>query len=217
MMTVNKRYQAIFFDFDGVLVESLKIKTEAFRELFKEFGEDVVKKVVAHHLAKTGVARSIKIKEAYERFLGVALSDDAIAKLAQTYSDLVETKVIACAWVPGAKELLEDLVGDIPLFIVSGTPQDELERIVSARRMERYFASVHGSPRKKADILATLLELHKLQADNCLMIGDGLTDLNAADQVSMNFLGRLRPDGLNSFPEGTTTVRDLWGVTTNFQ
>jgi beta-phosphoglucomutase-like phosphatase (HAD superfamily) len=33
--------EAIFFDFDGVIIDSVPIKKEAFRKLFKGFGQDL--------------------------------------------------------------------------------------------------------------------------------------------------------------------------------
>ena len=42
-------FQAILFDFDGVLCECTDVKTEAFAKLFESFGEEVVKKVMNHH------------------------------------------------------------------------------------------------------------------------------------------------------------------------
>ncbi len=42
--------RAIAFDFDGVLVESVDVKTRAYAYLFKEYGQDVVSKVVDYHM-----------------------------------------------------------------------------------------------------------------------------------------------------------------------
>ena len=43
--------EALIFDFDGVILESVETKTRAFAELYKDKGPDVVDKVVRHHLA----------------------------------------------------------------------------------------------------------------------------------------------------------------------
>ena len=40
--------KAIIFDFDGVIAESVDIKTEAFAELYKYYGDEVVKKAIKH-------------------------------------------------------------------------------------------------------------------------------------------------------------------------
>ena len=50
------------FDFDGVLADSVNIKTLAFYELYKEYGDSISSKVVEHHEANGGVSRFEKIK-----------------------------------------------------------------------------------------------------------------------------------------------------------
>ena len=41
--------QSNFFDFDGVLKESLDVKAEAFQELFSPYGKDVSVKIRQRH------------------------------------------------------------------------------------------------------------------------------------------------------------------------
>ena len=54
--------KGIVFDFDGVIAESVQVKTNAFAELYGPFGNDVVQKVISHHEANGGVSRYEKIK-----------------------------------------------------------------------------------------------------------------------------------------------------------
>ena len=56
-MKLHSRYQAILFDFDGVLVESTYIKTQAFYQLYLPYGKIIAKKAVDHHLQHMGIAR----------------------------------------------------------------------------------------------------------------------------------------------------------------
>ena len=46
--------RGIAFDFDGVLVESVDVKTKAYARLFEEYGEGVVSRVVDYHLTNGG-------------------------------------------------------------------------------------------------------------------------------------------------------------------
>jgi len=48
-------WQAIIFDFDGVLVESGDLKTRAFADLYQSYGETVVSKVVRYHSLNGGL------------------------------------------------------------------------------------------------------------------------------------------------------------------
>ncbi|MCX5934210.1 MAG: hypothetical protein NTU99_05390, partial [Pseudanabaena sp. LacPavin_0818_WC45_MAG_42_6] len=54
---IPKRYDAIVFDFDGVLVESVDVKTQAFGTLYAEYGDLIVEQVKAYHLLHGGVSR----------------------------------------------------------------------------------------------------------------------------------------------------------------
>ena len=51
-----------FFDFDGVIVDSIAIKEKAFVSLFENYGSEIQKKVAAHHLNNGGITRLDKIK-----------------------------------------------------------------------------------------------------------------------------------------------------------
>ena len=39
---------AIIFDFDGVVLESLNVKKNAFKKLYEPYGSDISKRVVEH-------------------------------------------------------------------------------------------------------------------------------------------------------------------------
>ena len=56
-------YEAFFFDFDGVLADSVEVKTRAFARLFESYGPEVVARVVAHHRYHGGMTRIEKIKQ----------------------------------------------------------------------------------------------------------------------------------------------------------
>jgi beta-phosphoglucomutase-like phosphatase (HAD superfamily) len=74
-------YQAFFFDFDGVLADSVEVKTKAFARLFAPFGPEVSAKVVDHHRRHSGVTRVEKFRHYYQEFLHQALSEAELAEL----------------------------------------------------------------------------------------------------------------------------------------
>ena len=143
--------KAIIFDFDGVLVESVDVKTRAFARMFKEKGVEVVKKVTDFHLMNGGLSRIHKFKYYYEEILKCSLSEDKLNELCNTFSQLVIDEVINSPYVNGAKEFLERYQCDIDLYVVSGTPEGELREIVRCREMDVYFKDIYGSPRQKGD------------------------------------------------------------------
>jgi phosphoglycolate phosphatase-like HAD superfamily hydrolase len=205
------RFDAIVFDFDGVLVESVDVKTRAFAALYAPYGADVVRQVVAWHLAHGGVSRYEKFRHFHDVFLGRALAPAEEAALGERFSALVEEAVIAAAWVPGAREFLEGWHARLPLFVASGTPEEELLRIVARRGMARFFAGVAGAPRKKGAILRDFLGRSGAAPERVLMVGDAMTDFDGAAEAGVPFLG-IAPAAANPFPPGVSVLPDLTGL-----
>ena len=206
------RFDAIFFDFDGVLAESADIKSDAFRDLYGEFGEEIVEKCVAYHRYHAGISRVVKIKKYHDEYLGIQLNDDELAVWVKRYSDIVEDKVVNAPAVPGVIAFLESAPQNLPLYVISGTPEDELLRIVKARNWGKHFEEVHGSPRLKPIIIEDILKRTGLARERVLFVGDAMTDYNAAKDTGLAFLGRVAPGDENLFPDGTTLVDDLTGL-----
>jgi len=207
---------AIFFDFDGVLVESTAIKAEAFASIYAPFGSEVLAAAIEHHEANEGISRLIKFRHCHKTLLGIELDDNALADLARHYTAEVEDRVIACDSVRGATEFLTQHHEEIPFFVISGTPDDELKRIVEQRHMAKYFREVRGSPETKDSILNELLKTYHLNPDHTLFVGDAMADYQAASRCSVPFLGRVAKKRPTPFPEGTNLIEDLFGLETLF-
>src|SRR5210317_13281 len=62
MIKLIKEYKTIIFDCDGVILNSNKIKTEAFYEVTKHFGHEFAESLVNYHVANGGVSRYEKFK-----------------------------------------------------------------------------------------------------------------------------------------------------------
>ena len=73
--------KAIIFDFDGVIVESVDIKTKAFARLFEHEGKVVVEKVVDYHLRNGGVSRFDKFRYFFNEILRRPLSDQQFEEM----------------------------------------------------------------------------------------------------------------------------------------
>ncbi len=203
------RVDAIVFDFDGVLVESVDVKTRAFADLYRPFGDHVVAQVVAHHLAHGGISRFEKFRHYHRNYLHRELTQEEEARLGERFSELVEEAVVASPLVGGAREFLNIHGTSLPLFVASGTPDVELNRIVARRGMAGYFRGVFGSPAQKAGILRRILSDHDLSPQRTLMIGDAMTDYDGAQLAKVKFLGRVAAGEANPFPPGTPVIGDL--------
>ena len=183
--------RAIVFDFDGVILESADVKTDAFIELYAAHGAEVVRQVRAHHLANLGVSRFKKFAWIAANVLGRPLTDDESAALGRRFTDLALAKVLGAPFVPGAEAALAALAArGLPMFVASGTPHEELQMIVTRRGLDGSFDEVHGAPREKPEILGDLLARHGLSAGEVLFVGDGMSDYKASCAVGTQFLAR---------------------------
>jgi phosphoglycolate phosphatase-like HAD superfamily hydrolase len=200
--------QAVFFDFDDALAQSLDIKAQAFMSLFAEREASLQRQIQAFFLHNTGRSRSTKLRHVYAEFLGEPLSDAALAGLCEQFAERSMTAVIHSPEVAGAGALLRLLQQQgLSLFVVSGTPETELQQVVQARGMEDFFVEVRGTPVEKEINIAELLDRHRLNPLRCLMVGDGRVDHIAAEHNGMPFVGVVK--GSNPFAEGVPVVADL--------
>jgi len=196
--------QAVFFDFDGVILDSVNVKTEAFAKLFRSYGTDIERQVVEYHLSHGGVSRFKKFRYYHEELLHASVSEEHILKLGEKFSELVLQGVLEAPFIEGALESLKALHQQkIPAFVVSGTPQEELIYIIKKRNIDIWFTEVHGSPRLKHEIILDIQKRYNLEPDRCLFIGDAMTDYNAATATATHFLGIVSKSSSSTFPTGT--------------
>ena len=178
------------FDFDGVLADSVNIKTLAFRELYKEYGDSVLSKVVEHHNANGGMSRFEKFKYYHQNFLKIDLNEEDIEELSNKFSGLVIESVIRCSEIRGAEEYLKKSYRNNKLlFVNSATPEPEIREIIKRRRMNAYFTGVFGSPKSKLDNLRVILSDYNIEVDQIVFFGDALSDYDAANSLGCMFVG----------------------------
>ena len=205
-------YSAIFFDWDGVITDSINIKADAFAELYRGYGPEIEKKVVDYHFLNSGISRFEKIKYFHREFLRKDINEAELISLGNQFSDIVFDAVVCADFIPGAIETLQDeYARGTNLFVVTGTPTDEMCRIAEARGLSRYFSRILGSPGNKTEIIARLISEFTLKKRECLMIGDAMEDYRAAANNGIDFLGIVTAsDSFRvEFPAGTTIRNEV--------
>ena len=199
----------ILFDFDGVICESVHIKTEAFYEMYLPYGEEIAQKVKEHHLANGGMSRFDKFRYYEETFLKKHLTKTREDELSAHFSQLVKEKVIGAPFVNGALEFLKEHAQHYRCFIVSATPMDEMIEIAKAKKIDHYFKKICGSPKNKIEWGAYILQTWQLKPEETLFIGDALSDYRAAQAHQMHFLLRRTVDNRTLFSESIESMEDL--------
>ena len=195
-MTIDSVEDAstIFWDFDGVIKDSVLVKSDAFEKLFITFGEELAKKVKKHHEDNGGMSRYEKFP-IYLSWAGKQKSDKLILDYEQQISKLVKQSVIESPWVKGVQEYLEINYEKQEFFLVTATPQNEIEDILMKLQISHFFKHIIGSPMSKQDGVESLIKDYDIKIDHAIMIGDSMSDYSAAIDNNVNFI--LRKTSLN--------------------
>lgn len=180
----------IFWDFDGVIKESVNIKTHAFMQLFEKYGEEVVKKVKNHHENNGGMSRFLKFP-LYLKWSGIKSTNEVVQKLSKEFNEITMHNVINSNWVPGVEEYIRSNSNKQTFILVSATPQIELDYIVNNLNLKKCFDQIFGSPFLKSEVIKNVLNKYNINSNLTLMIGDALLDYESALVNKVPFLFRL--------------------------
>ena len=201
------KYKNIIFDFDGVLAESVHIKTQAFYKLYEPYGKQIAEQVVEHHNVNGGMSRFEKFPLYHKEFLGKVLTENEIEDLSKQFSNLVVEGVVDATEVPGATWFLKKYYSKMNFWIVSATPTSEIREIVLARKMNEYFKGVWGSPEIKSSIVSFLIQTEGLKKDKTIFLGDAMADYQAADKNRINFMLRENSNNREMFKKFHQLIR----------
>jgi phosphoglycolate phosphatase-like HAD superfamily hydrolase len=187
-------YASLVFDCDGVVLDSNRIKTEAFRAAALPWGAAAAEALVAHHVANGGISRHRK----FAHFLDAILPEHApgavpgrdgpgMEELLSAYAQAVRAGLMSCAVAEGLAALRAATAG-ARWCIVSGGDQAELREIFAARGLDGLFdGGIFGSPDSKDTILARELAAGTIRRP-ALFLGDSRYDHEAAARAGLDFV-----------------------------
>jgi len=180
----------VFWDFDGVIKESVDAKSQAFVDLFAGQGPAFGERVRAHHLAHGGVSRFEKIP-LYLQWAGFEPTRERVDAACQRFSALSQSKVIDSPWVAGVRDYLEQRHEEQDFVLVTAIPEAEASEILRKLQIDAWFRAVYGSPGSKKAAVGTHLARSGFDPLACAFIGDAQTDLDAAGAHGVPFVLRL--------------------------
>ena len=143
--------RSIVFDFDGTLIDSNRLKYDAYFELFpdKDRHARIIRDVLSESFEQT---RYVILEEILRR-LGVGdhtYMKREVSKLAERYNDIVVAGAKTCPEKAGAEEALKKFAPMYRLYVNSTTPDASLKEIIRFRKWDGYFRGVFGYPHEKA-------------------------------------------------------------------
>lgn len=181
-----EKSEVIFWDFDGVIKDSVGVKSIAFEKLFSDFDQGLVDRVREHHKTNMGVSRYEKIP-LYLSWSNNVITKNIIQEFCNRFSILVKQSVIDSPWVNGFLEFIEHHHKKKKHILVTATPIEEIEEILLSLNIRHFFYKIYGSPGSKSDAIYETLKELKTKPEHAIMLGDSESDYSAARENDVLF------------------------------
>lgn len=187
-MTDLTHYQTWVFDCDGVLLDSNRVKTEAFYRAAEPYGHDRAQALVNYHVSNGGISRYVKFGRFLTDIVGRSeAAPDELQVLLDCYAERVADGLRNCAVADGLHDL-RSLTADSRWLVVSGGDQQELRTVFADRGIADLFdGGIFGSPDTKDEILARELTSGGIGQPG-VFIGDSRYDFDAATRAGLDFI-----------------------------
>lgn len=180
--------KCLVFDCDGVLLDSVPVKTRAFGRLAETYGEEARDRLVMYHTMHGGVSRFRKFAWFFEEVLHREITAQESKAWGRKFEEYALEELRACPMIAGAETVLKTWSGRLPMYVCSGAPVSELELVLGERGIMRYFNGIFGFPPAKSQMLKNIVNLHKnLLPEEFVMVGDATTDEDAAEEAGTQF------------------------------
>ena len=182
--------KTIFWDFDGVILDSMPIRDFGFVKIFEEFDKNLVDKLLEYHTLNGGLSRYVKIRYFYNTLLGSEVSDEKVQELADKFSTIMKAELTNKKYLIGETvDFIEKNYKNYNFHIVSGSDGKELNYLCKELKLSEYFKTIEGSPTHKNDLVKNILEKYNYNSKECILIGDSINDFDAANINGMKFYG----------------------------
>lgn len=186
-MTNFLRYKTIIFDCDGVVLNSNRIKTNAFYHAALPYGEEAANNLVIFHIKNGGVSRYKKFEYFLENLVPSNQRGPTKDELLSSYAEYVWEGLLQCEVSPNLDELRRH-TSHARWMIVSGGAQEELRELFRVRKLESLFdGGIFGSP----DTKEIILERESLRGNiegPAIFLGDSSYDLIVAGKAGYDFI-----------------------------
>ena len=188
MMFDLGNYDVYIFDCDGVILDSNKLKSAAFRDALAGEPIDKVDDLVEFHKTNGGISRYEKFKYFYEVIHPSIDKEDKCKKAILRFGEIVSERLQVVDYIPGVEDFLKYSKSlSKELYVNSGGDEKELRNLFSERNISKYFNEIYGSPHTKEKNVERILKFYKKNT-RYLFFGDSKSDYLAAKSFDIDFV-----------------------------
>ncbi|MCD0471056.1 HAD family hydrolase [Flavobacterium sp. JAS] len=195
MKTKPNQYKIILWDFDGVIVESNKVREFGFRKVLEQFPQSQIEELIKFHNLNGGLSRYVKFRYFYEEICKSTISNEQVQDLANLFSEIMLDSLGSKEYlIKDALKFIESNSNAIEMSIVSGSDQNELRILCSRLEIDKNFKFIYGSPTPKNKLVADFLNTTTFKNEEICLIGDSMNDFEAASINNIDFFGYNNPE-----------------------
>jgi phosphoglycolate phosphatase-like HAD superfamily hydrolase len=179
----------LFLDFDGVVVDSMGAKTEAFVTAMEPFGFDS-QRVGALYRSLAGVGRRMIFDLVYNLLSGRTIDEGARAEVAERFAALEQGTTEEIRLFDGVDGFLKRQACQRPLVLVTGTPAELIDGLLTGLEIDSCFDAAYSTSggNSKDALMTAELEARGLDRGDALFVGDSHADMSAAARVPLRFV-----------------------------
>lgn len=184
------KYSTIFWDFDGVILDSDDVRTEGFKYIFDSYSKKYIDKLINYHTINGGLSRYEKIEYFSQKILDTKLNDQEKKQYAQLYGNYCRERLCdKDLLIKSSNSFIRENHKKFYFHLVSASDEKELIYLCSNLDIKKYFKSISGSPVNKIENIKKLLKSNNYNESNCCLIGDSINDKFAATENRISFFG----------------------------
>lgn len=182
-----QEYKTLVFDCDGVVLDSNRVKSDAFYNSVLAYGDAPARSLLKFHQDNGGISRYKKFDHFFDSIYPLNDAEQEKDRALQLYSQYVKEGLLKCNVEPRLAELSRAYPRS-KWLIVSGGDQAELRKVFIERGINKIFeGGIFGSPDTKDEILSREVEARNISFP-ALFIGDSKYDYTAARAAGLDFI-----------------------------
>jgi beta-phosphoglucomutase len=216
---MNSWPRAIFFDFDGVIVNSEPLHFAAIRDVLKDEQIDLTEDEYYRELIgfdDRGAFGHMFAKQG--RVMDAAASARVLSKKSHASHAAIQARKYSA--LPGVNDLVRGLAKHYPLAICSGALREEIEPMLDGVGLRECFPVIvaaedvsQGKPNPEGYLLTAKLVGKRigveLKPQDCLIIEDAPTVIRSVNKTGFQTLGVATSYPLEALGDATYAVTDL--------
>lgn len=182
------KYEAVFFDLDGTIIDSGEGVSNSVLYALKKFGIEETRQNALRFIGPPLV-------HSFKEFYG--FSDEMATRGVEIYREYYKEKgIYECYVYEGIKELLISLKEKgYKVFLCTSKPEEYAHRVLNFFNVMQYFDYACGATldektrATKDEVMRYALDTANIAPEKILMIGDRHFDINSANKFGLDSVG----------------------------